>query len=295
MNINWQLISEQISAASGQSFNIIAIQALNGGDINLAFRLTSINKQYFIKLNKVELVEMFYAELLGLEEIASTQTVKVPIPLIAGTAESHSFLVMEYLQLQRPTQPSARRLGEQLANLHRLIQPYFGWHRTNTIGNTPQSNFSHDNWCVFWQEQRLSKQLKLAADNGYTGKLQRLGELILTNIETFFAHYQPHASLLHGDLWSGNWSSDNLGNPVIFDPACYYGDRETDLAMTELFGGFSQDFYSAYQDNEPLDKDYRYRKNLYNLYHILNHLNLFGGYYLNQAENAMSKLLAEMR
>ena len=295
MNINWQLISEQISVASGQIFNIITIQALNGGDINLAFRLTDTKKQYFIKLNKVELVEMFYAEYLGLKEIAETQTVKVPIPLITGTAGQHSFLVMEHLPLQRPTQQSARILGEQLAHLHLLIQPYFGWHRANTIGYTAQNNPPHDNWCIFWREQRLSKQLKLAAKNGYLGNLQRLGELVLINIETFFNHYRPRASLLHGDLWAGNWSTDESGIPVIFDPACYYGDRETDLAMTELFGGFSQDFYSAYQEIWPLDEGYRYRKPLYNLYHILNHLNLFGSHYLIQAENTMLKLLAEIR
>jgi len=140
----------------------------------------------------------------------------------------------------------------------------------------------------------LGNQLKLAASNDYGGRLQTQGEKLCANLEPLFSSYQPQPALVHGDLWRGNAAADEQGNPVIYDPACYFGDRETDLAMTELFGGFSPAFYVAYQAVYPLEPGYEIRKTLYNLYHILNHLNLFGHGYLNQAETMMSKLLAEL-
>jgi fructosamine-3-kinase len=179
--------------------------------------------------------------------------------------------------------------------MHRQAQPYFGWRRDNTIGSTLQLNSSSDDWLTFWREQRLGFQLKLAANNGYGGSLQAKGERLCSDMAVFFEHYSPHPSLLHGDLWAGNAAVDKQGRPVVFDPACYYGDREADLAMTELFGGFSPDFYSAYQAEWPLDHGYSLRKTFYNLYHSLNHLNLFGGGYLRQAESMMAQLLAEIR
>jgi fructosamine-3-kinase len=200
--------------------------------------------------------------------------------------------VLEYLELGGSSRVSDRLLGQQLAYLHQHTQPYFGWHRDNTIGSTTQINQQSHDWLKFWQEQRLGFQLQLAAKNGYGGRLQASGERLGSELAVFFNH-TPTPSLLHGDLWSGNAATDKQGNPVIFDPACYYGDREADLAMTELFGGFSGDFYAAYQDVWALHEDYRVRKSLYNLYHILNHLNLFGGGYLRQAENMITGLLAQ--
>ncbi len=170
----------------------------------------------------------------------------------------------------------------------------FGWGRENTIGSTPQINTPSDDWIEFWRERRLGKQLELAAHSGYCGRLQRQGERLLGKFAGLFAGYRPLPSLLHGDLWSGNYAADAEGNPVIYDPAPYYGDREADLAMTELFGGFGRAFYNAYQQAWPLDDGYRTRKTLYNLYHILNHLNLFGGGYLGQAESMIDSLLAEI-
>ncbi|MGZ8947750.1 MAG: fructosamine kinase family protein, partial [Methylococcaceae bacterium] len=171
---------------------------------------------------------------------------------------------------------------------------YFGWHRDNTIGSTLQINNQSNDWLTFWREQRLGFQLKLAGNNGYGGSLQANGECLCSDMAILFNDYMPQPSLLHGDLWAGNAAVDKLGSPVIFDPACYYGDREADLAMTELFGGFSRDFYAAYQAVWPLDDGYDVRKTLYNLYHILNHLHLFGGGYLRQAESMMAMLLSEI-
>ena len=293
--MNWQFISEQIKAATGQAFKVVSVQALSGGDINSAFRLKGTDKAYFVKLNNADLISMFEAEFAGLQELEKTQSVRVPVPVVCGTTAGHSFLVLENLELGRSNKASERLLGQQLALMHQQQQPYFGWHRDNTIGSTLQINHPNKDWLTFWREQRLGFQLKLAANKGYNGNLQTNGERLCSDMEALIKHYQPQPSLLHGDLWAGNAGVDKQGCPVIFDPACYYGDREADLAMTELFGGFNQDFYAAYQAVWPLDDGYGARKMLYNLYHILNHLNLFGGGYLRQAENMMAILLSELR
>jgi protein-ribulosamine 3-kinase len=292
--MNWQAISEQIESATGQAFNAVSAHPLGGGDINSVFRLQARDTSYFVKLNRADLLTMFEAEFTGLQELAGTQTIRVPAPVICGQTAGQSFLVLEYLELGGSSKASERLLGRQLALLHQQKQPYFGWHRDNTIGSTLQRNSKSDDWLAFWREQRLGLQLKLAAKNGYGGRLQASGERLCNDMAALFDNYLPQPSLLHGDLWAGNAGVDKQGCPVIFDPACYYGDRETDLAMTELFGGFSQDFYAAYQAVWPLDKGYVVRKTFYNLYHILNHLNLFGGGYLRQAECMLAMLLAEI-
>jgi fructosamine-3-kinase len=177
--------------------------------------------------------------------------------------------------------------------MHRTARDHFGWDRDNTIGSTPQHNAPCGEWVTFWREHRLGFQLDLAARQGYGGRLQKLGERLLADLTGLIDH-DPRPSLLHGDLWGGNIGYDREGNPVIFDPAVYYGDREADLAMTELFGGFGSGFYAAYEEAWPLDPGYSVRKTLYNLYHILNHLNLFGSGYLGQAQTMTERLLAEL-
>ncbi|NOT84075.1 MAG: fructosamine kinase family protein [Methylococcaceae bacterium] len=287
-------IIKQIAEATNQTFNLTATQTLSGGDINAAYRLQGDHTAYFVKLNQKQFMSMFAAEFSGLEALANSQTLQVPKPIIYGQTPEQAFLVLEFIEFGRATKISDHLFGQQLAALHRQPQAYFGWWCDNTIGSTPQINTPCGNWLTFWREQRLGLQLKLAAQNGYGGKLQAAGERLYSDLDALFNNYQPQPSLLHGDLWSGNAAVDQYGNPIIFDPACYYGDREADLAMTELFGGFSQDFYAAYQDAWTLDQGYATRKTLYNLYHILNHLNLFGGAYLRQAETMLVKLLAEI-
>ena len=292
--MDWQSISACIETATGQAFNVVAASPLSGGDINSAFRLQGNDKAYFVKLNRPDLVAMFEAEFAGLQDLARTRTIRVPVPVVCGQTAEHAFLVLENLEFGHSNHASDRLLGQQLALMHRQEQPYFGWHRDNTIGSTVQRNSQSDDWLTFWREQRLGFQLKLAADKGYGGRLQADGERLGSGAVALFANYRPQPSLLHGDLWAGNAAVDKLGHPVVFDPACYYGDREADLAMTELFGGFSRDFYAAYQAAWPLDQGYGVRKTFYNLYHILNHLNLFGGGYLRQAESMMAMLLSEL-
>lgn len=293
-NSTLKTLEHAIQQAGGAPAPLHRAVAAGGGCINQAYRLIGEDRDYFVKLNQRALLPMFEAEAHGLSEIAATSTVRAPEPVGCGVAGSQSFLVMEYLPLRSGRGATDRLLGQQLAALHRIEQPYFGWIRDNTIGSTPQVNLCGDNWADFWRQHRLGFQLQLAADQGYCGRLQRRGEQLLAGLGALLDGHRPHPSLLHGDLWGGNYASDENGKPVIYDPACYYGDREADLAMTELFGGFSADFYAAYREAYPLDAGYATRKILYNLYHILNHLNLFGGGYAGQAESMMDRLLAEL-
>ncbi len=287
-------ISAAISDATHHPFTLRAAIPIGGGSINEAYRIDGVDgSHYFLKLNDAQHYPMFIAEAQGLDAIAATNTIRVPQPIVHSTANSHSFLVLEYLELS--SRGDAKLLGEQLAALHCCTSTRFGFAQDNFIGTTPQPNGWSDSWIEFWREQRLGFQLRLAAQNGHGGRLQSLGEKLLDALPAFFAGYSPQPALLHGDLWSGNHAFLVDGTPVIFDPAPYYGDRECDLAMTELFGGYPADFYAAYRAAYPLDAGYEVRKELYNLHHILNHANLFGGSYATQAEQMMQKLLAACR
>lgn len=291
----WPQVAEQITATTGESFAPRSHRAVGGGCINTAYVLEAGARRYFVKTNRASGLDMFEAEADGLAELQRVGTVRVPAPICSGVAADTAYLVMEYLSLGRSGAGAAERLGRKLAGLHRTTAPLYGWHRDNTIGSTPQVNTQSSVWVDFWREQRLGFQLGLSARQGHGGRLQRVGERLLADLDAFFTGYDPEPSLLHGDLWSGNYAVEESGEPVIFDPAIYYGDREADLAMTELFGGFPQAFYRAYDDAWPLDAGYRVRRTLYNVYHVLNHLNLFGGGYGSQAERMMASLLSEIR
>jgi len=266
---------------------------LSGGSINQAYRVDIGSKCFFVKLHAAKYSSMFEAEAVGLGAIADTKTIRVPDVYACAADEHASWLVMEYINLASHTHASEQLFAHQLAMMHGCMGESFGWVRDNTIGTTPQCNRQHDDWFVFYREHRLAYQLQLAKQKGLGLRLLHKGEQLQASLQVFFKGYQPQPSLLHGDLWSGNFSADSVGQPVIYDPAVYYGDRETDIAMTELFGGLSDSFYAAYDELYPLDAGYGVRKKLYNLYHILNHANLFGASYVSQAENMMDSLLAE--
>lgn len=290
---DWNAIAVAISSATQQPFSLSSQTAIGGGCINEAYRIAGQDgRQFFIKLNSADKTAMFAAEAAGLAEIAATQTIRVSQPIVHGVAGRQSCLVLEHLALS--SRGDARLLGKQLAALHQTHSSQFGFAQDNFIGATPQPNEQKNDWIDFWREQRLGFQLRLAAKNGYGGQLQSLGEKLMGALPTFFDSYTPQPSLLHGDLWSGNHAFLTDGTPTIFDPAAYYGDRECDIAMTELFGGYSADFYAAYRAEYPLDAGYTMRRDLYNLYHILNHANLFGGGYARQAEQMMQRLLAKV-
>ena len=288
----WQTIAEAISDNSGRPFDPDPPKGLAGGCINNAFQLTDGGQRWFVKTNTAARLDMFEAEAEGLNALASAEAIRVPHALCTGTAEGLAYIVMEHIALGHGGSDGWVRAGRQLAALHRTSAEAFGWSRDNTIGATPQHNIWADDWIAFWRERRLGFQLELAAANGHGGRLQSLGEQVLERFPALVDH-SPRPSLLHGDLWGGNIGFTRDGEPVIYDPATYYGDREAELAMTELFGGFSADFYAAYREAWPIDPGYRVRRNLYNLYHVLNHLNLFGGSYGAQAQGMMQRLLAE--
>jgi protein-ribulosamine 3-kinase len=292
MNI-WQIIAQHIAHSTEAPFNPLEPKSIGGGCINMGVRLSDGERTFFVKLNSASLLDMFEAEAEGLIALADTHTLRVPKPICNGLCGEQSYLAMEFIEMGQGVREGAEIAGRKLAAMHRISQPQFGWHRDNTIGSSPQRNQQTDSWVAFWREQRLGFQLQLAANNGYRGNLQRKGERLMDRFHDLLTH-QPSPSLLHGDLWGGNLAYDRSGQPVIYDPAVYYGDREADLAMTELFGGFGNRFYDAYRESWPLSPGYSTRKILYNLYHILNHLNLFGNGYLGQAEGMIDRLLAEV-
>jgi len=296
----WQLIIEHIEQVTGRRFSATQQKSLDGGCINAAFLLIGENgRQYFVKTNQAGQQAMFAAEARGLQVIASSNTMKVPRAICFGETscigknQAQSYIVLEYLNMNGRV--DQRLLGEQLASMHNVTAEQFGWDINNTIGATFQSNAWMDNWLDFWSEQRLGFQLKLAAQNGYGGELQSLGEKLLIEMPLLFAGREIKPSMLHGDLWGGNVAGLSDGTPVLFDPAFYYGDREADLAMTYLFGGFSADFYASYQNAFPLDDGFALRKTFYNIYHIINHLNLFGGGYHGQAIHMLEQVLSEVK
>jgi len=255
-------------------------QPVRGGCIHQCYRALRDGRPVFLKLNEASFADAFAAEADGLRALRAART-RAPEPIAHGVTGGEAYLLMEWLELGARGDFAA--LGAMLAALHRAQGEQYGWARDNYIGATPQENTANANWAEFWRRRRLEPQLALASRNGYRLEAPPVWRLL--------EGHQPAASLLHGDLWGGNAGFLAGGAPVLFDPAVYYGDRETDLAMTELFGGFPEDFYEAYSDAWPLDKGYELRKQLYNLYHLLNHLNLFGGGYLAQVR-ATLRLLA---
>ena len=291
--MDWKQLTVAIKISTGKTLHFSNKQPVGGGCINQAWKAEDQSgKVWFIKSNSAHLLFMFEAEAQGLQEIIDTNSIHAPKPLCSVIHDNHSYLIMEYISLGRS--PSDRLLGRQIATMHQYLAPEFGWKQDNTIGSTLQSNTLHSNWLKFWRYERLEFQFNLALKNGITHQIFDSGMQLAANLHNFFTHYQPSPSLLHGDLWGGNYSADNKGNPVIYDPAVYYGDHETDLAMMELFGRPSPSFFSAYNEYFPIDPDYTTRKTLYNLYHILNHFNLFGGGYASQAQSMINKLLAEI-
>ncbi len=288
-----QSIADDISNTIKQGFEIKTSQVLHGGDINQAYKITDHDRTYFVKINQSDRRTMFEAELDGLNQIANTHTIRVPTPICTGictgTAESYSYLVLEYLSLVALTEKTRYELGIKLAELHLVSgSTAFGLSISNTIGTTAQPNPWTANWIEFWRDIRIKYQLNLAIQKG--AKFSDANQL-LDAIPTILKDHSPKPSLVHGDLWGGNVGALVTGEVVIFDPAAYWGDREVDLAMTELFGGFGSTFYRGYESIYPIVPGFAKRKILYNLYHILNHYNLFGGSYEGQADRMMGSLL----
>jgi protein-ribulosamine 3-kinase len=291
------VISAWLSRISGRRFAESAAAEVGGGSIHRCVRWHGEGGDAFVKLAGADALPALEAEAEGLQALAAAGALRVPTVLAVGVADGHALLALEWLELQPAAGSDGvlqARLGERLAMQHRVTAPRFGWHRDNTIGATPQQNAWDDDWVRFLRERRLGMQLELASRNGLESRGVDRGRDLLERCGAFFSSHDPVPSLLHGDLWGGNWGAvAGVGEPAVFDPAVYYGDREADLAMTRLFGGFGPRFYAAYQSAWPLDQAAGTRRTLYNLYHVLNHFNLFGGGYGRQAEGMIDRLLAE--
>ncbi len=286
-------IDEAVKGVFGPSVSPVRRQRVSGGDIALSYMLELSNGgQVFLKRSRTGHKDMFLAEARGLSALRETGTIGVPLPLAAGAGEDGAFLLMEYLEAGRRRPDYWEIFGRELAALHlapREPMPggRFGFPTDNYIGLTPQQNAPMDSWADFFRERRLLPQMKLAwgaLDEGTRRSLSRVAERLDSLLP------EPELpSLIHGDLWSGNAVTGPDGRAWIVDCAAYVGHFEAELAMTELFGGFPERFYLAYNEVNPIDRDYASRRDLYNLYHLLNHLNLFGPAYLGAVSSAAAR------
>ncbi len=268
----------------------LRVNASSGGDINQAFRLSNDQNAWFVKINAADCLSMFEAEHQGLQLMQTSNSIRVPTALGSGQFSRWSYLLLEYIDLRG--NPDSERLATRLAAMHRYRSDRFGNEFDNTIGLTPQVNSWEDSWVDFWRIHRIGFQIKMLTSRGLDRSLISRLQALQSVVGYFFRDYQPVPSLLHGDLWSGNWGADGSGQPVIYDPACYFGDHEADLAMMELFGNPGETFFRAYREQFAIDPGYPERKLLYNLYHIVNHALLFGGGYASQASRMAEQLLS---
>jgi fructosamine-3-kinase len=288
-------LARELTAQIGEECAPEPQRSVSGGSIHRTYRWRCGRTALFVKVADDGGIASLEAEATGLQTLADAQAVRVPRVLARGRAGATAFLALEWIESRPAGRAAEHRLGEQLAAQHRVTAQQFGFTHENFIGRTPQPNARLPDWAEFFRERRLRHQLILAVQNGFADLLEAPGARLLESVPALLASHRPQASLLHGDLWAGNWLADEREQPVIFDPAVYFGDREADLAMTRLFGGFGRPFYDAYLTAASLPPGHAVRAELYNLYHVLNHANLFGGGYARQARASIDRLLAEVR
>ena len=290
-----QRLARELAAQLGTECAAEPLEQVAGSRAHRCYRWRCADGELFVKVAAESAGMRLAAEAAGLGELAQAGALRVPRVRALGTAGQSAFLALEWIDVRANSVQSERSLGEGLAALHAYQAERFGWRINDFIGPTPQANGWCDDWATFWRERRLRPQLELAVQRGFGRVLEAPGSRLLDAVEALLGGHRPSPALLHGDLWAGNWFTDQDGRPVVFDPAVYYGDRETDLAMTRLFGGFGPDFYTAYEQAAPLPAGHELRAELYNLYHVINHANLFGGAYAGQARIVMERLLAATR
>ena len=280
----WQRLARRLDD------RIVDVTQISNAAFGPTFKLNCRSRPLFVKLSFDR--DRLAAEHDGLLALNKGATIKVPKPVALETIDSVAALVSQYIELHG-SKSDYSRLADDLVALHLQTGASHGWHRDNYIGQTHQINTPGDNWAEFFVHHRLVYQLEMAWDNGYSGQLRALGEQLPAVVTEILRNHNPRPALLHGDLWSGNFGFDKCGAPVIFDPAVYFGDPETDLAMTRLFGAPPDVFYARYHQLNPLPEGWPLRALVYNLYHVLNHLNIFGPSYLSQAEQLSCRILSQ--
>jgi len=280
-----QLLKEKLN----RKVELVSVSSVGGGSINDAFRFETNAGKFFIKKNSASrFPQMFEKEILGIELLASAKEISVPKVVGSGVSGNEAFLVLNFIESAGKSNAFWEDFGKNLANLHKHSASNFGLNHDNYIGSLFQSNRKHDNWADFFREERLEVQVKLARDNGKLGReTVNALERFYLKIDEIFPKESP--SLIHGDLWGGNFMVNEIGEAVIIDPAVYYGHREMDLGMSQLFGGFDQQFYEAYNRNYPLEKSWQRRVDYCNLYPLMVHVNLFGGGYLGSVNSILRK------
>lgn len=269
---------DYISSSLGKEF--VHVQSLSGGDISSAYLLETTTEKFFLKINSAPFaLEMFQAEKLGLLAIRATDTIAVPSVYLVDEHGGVAFLLMEFVESKRPDSTDFHLLGGQLARFHQSVNVDFGFTSDGFIGSLSQSNKPHSNWAEFYWQERIYPQLKRALDARLISNRELPSEHVAMDVfQCFFGDVTP--VLLHGDLWGGNFLISTDGTPYLIDPAVYYGHSMVDIAMTKLFGGFGAEFYESYYEVIPKPAHYEELVELYQLYYLLVHLNLFGsGYY----------------
>lgn len=282
MTIN-KIISNKIEQVTNS--RIISSSSVSGGCISNAYKITLDDKRnLFLKINHSHPADMFRKEANGLKELLKSSVINIPKVI----AVDDSFILLEYMEASAKQRNFFEDFGRSFAQMHKFSSDSFGFYEDNYIGSTKQINIpgenEKNNWTSFYFNKRIFFQFKLAEKNGYvTDDLRKGISFLEDNIEKILSGSEEPPSILHGDLWGGNYMVNENGNVCLIDPAVYYGHREADLAMTKLFGGFSESFYTSYNETYPLKEGYNFRENIYKLYHVLNHLNLFGSSYYLQS------------
>lgn len=285
------LLERILFQTTGKELNVQHLEMQSGGCINMSVKAVTDQGHYFVKWNELSFEDMFKKEAKGLQVLRETGAISVPEVLGIGQVEEKAFMVQEFLERAVGTLEDHQQLGERMARLHQVKATQHGFEEANFIGKLYQKNESHENWVTFFIENRLNVQLGLAIYN------QEVNTSFVEEMKAFFQKLpelipDSSPSLLHGDLWNGNVMFTKKG-PAIFDPAVYFGAREMDIAMTKLFGGFDQAFYEAYEDNYPLSSDFEELVDVYNLYPLMVHVNLFGAHagYLNKVKQIINRYL----
>ena len=285
------MMTENLKDFIGASLNrrIQSIKSVSGGDISRAYLLSASDERFFCKINnKHNSLDMFQKEAKGLQLMASTGSVRIPEVFGVGTHEGDSFLILEFIESKRPSKDDSIRLAERLSTMHSYTAENFGLDHDNYIGSLEQFNSPRNEWSEFYLEKRLHPQFKWALDSGMlsSGEIPN-DNIVLKRLSEIFKEIKP--SLIHGDLWSGNYMIDIQGNPVLIDPAVYYGHSEVDIAMSRLFGGFDAAFYQRYFELRTPFPGLEERIDIYQLYYLLVHLNLFGSSYYGSVKRILKR------